>query len=273
MSAILALDSRQPIEFYGRVVDQHGTPVPNAKVRGNVEIVQQWMDQKWDEHFTTTDSNGYFRFSGLHGQSLVVSATKDGYESKSTMSFEYSGLTPPKERHTPNPKVPVTFAIWKLAGAQPLKHVEFNRSGVPVDGTPVSFDLLTGKKSPSGGDLVVSVTRHPEHIQRGRPFDWSATIKVPGGGLIEHSDMYPNEAPADGYEEQVSLAMPATAAGWRDSITRRYYLRARDGTLHANIQLEITADYEPPPTGVTLEAWANPSGSRNLEYDPMKTLR
>jgi uncharacterized GH25 family protein len=86
MSAILAVDSRQPIEFYGRVVDQHGQPVPGAKVRGNAEIIERWMDQKWDEHFTTTDSNGYFQFSGLHGQSLVVSPSKDGYESKSTMS-------------------------------------------------------------------------------------------------------------------------------------------------------------------------------------------
>ncbi len=58
MFAVLAFDSLRPIAFYGRVIDQHGKPVADAKVRGNVERVRWWMDQKWDEHFTTTNSSG-----------------------------------------------------------------------------------------------------------------------------------------------------------------------------------------------------------------------
>lgn len=272
-SAILAVDSLQSIAFYGRVVDQHGQPVPNAKVRGNVEIIRYWMDQKWDEHFTTTDSNGYFHFSGLHGQALVVSPKKDGYESKCDKSFEYSGLASSQDRHQPDPKAPVVFTIWKQAGAQPLKHEEFDRVGVPVDGQPVSFDLLKGEKTSSGnGDLVVKIVRHPEHIQRGQPFDWSAVIESPSGGIRAHSDQYPYEAPADGYAPQLTIDMPADAPNWQSSVRRSFYLKARDGKLYARIILKITTDYEPPPTGVTIETWANPTGSRNLEFDPYKAL-
>ena len=75
------------------------------------------MDQKWDEHFTTTNSNGYFHFSGLHGQSLVVLPNAEGYEYKSNnVSFHYSTLTPAKERHQPDPKTPLFVGVQRKHG-------------------------------------------------------------------------------------------------------------------------------------------------------------
>ena len=271
MSEILAMTSRQAITFYGRVVDQHGNPLSGAKVRGNVKISRQWMEQKWDEHYTTTDNDGRFQFTGLHGQEFVVSPSNEGYDSKeSSRNFAYSVLTPERERHRPDPSAPIVFRMWKLKGAEPLVHIEVDRVGVPVNGAPTSFDLLTGKKLPGGGDLVLKVGRQPEHIQRGQRFDWKAVIEVPCGGIAEMNDAYPNEAPADGYEAQFTIEMPANSKEWQSSVTRSFYVKARDGKLYARLTLRITADYEPPPTGVTLEAWVNPSGSRNLEYDPAK---
>lgn len=269
MSAILARDSRRPIEFYGRVIDQDGNPVAGAKVRGAAEIVERWMDQRWDERFVTSDAGGYFHFSGLHGQRLVVSPNKEGYEYKSENSlFSYSGLTAEKERHRPDPKTPVVFTMWKLAGPEELTHARFRRAEVPVDGTPTSFDLVTAKKVPAGGDLIVKIERHPLHIQRGQRFDWKAILEVPTGGIIQHDDVYPNRAPSEGYASRFTIDMPGTSAEWQSSATRSFYVKARDATLYARMTLRITADYEPPPTGVSLEAWVNTTGSRNLEIDP-----
>src|SRR3954447_12124323 len=95
MSQILEATSHQPIDFYGRVVDQTGAPVADADIRGNVEISRRWMDQTWEEHHTITDADGRFSFSGLHGQNLVVTPRKDGYSYKEATKdvFAYSALS------------------------------------------------------------------------------------------------------------------------------------------------------------------------------------
>ena len=272
MSEVLALTSQTPITFYGKVVDQHGNPVVGAQVRGNAEMVKRWMSQEWDTHFTTTDIGGRFRFTGLHGQSLVVSPAKEGYEYKSNhVAYEYA-MVSEKDLHHPDPSAPVVFTMWKQQGPEPLVHFDYARAALPVNGTPISFDLLTGKKLPAGGDLVLTLERQPEHIQRGQRFDWKAILEVPSGGVAEVGDAYPNEAPADGYDAQFVIDMPANSKDWQSSVTRNFYVKARGGKLYARITLRITADYEPPPTGVTMEAFVNPSGSRNLEYDPLKTV-
>ena len=271
MSEILAMTSRTPIAFYGRVVDQRGAPIAEVKVAASVEAVTRFMQEHQEQYSTTTNSDGRFQFTGLHGQDMGIYLSKDGYEFKSDLKrYEYSIHTPERERHRPDSAAPVVFTMWKKQGAEPLVHVRMDRTGVPVNGTPTSFDLILGKKLPNGGDVILKVERQPEHIQRGQRFDWKAVIEVPGGGVANLDDAYPNEAPADGYEAQFTIEMPATSKEWQSSVTRSFYVKARDGKLYARLTLRITADYEPPPTGVTLEAFVNPSGSRNLEYDPNK---
>ena len=270
MSALLTMTSQTPISFFGKVIDQQGAPVAGVKVTATAEVVRRFMEENWVRQSTLSDSRGLFQFVGLHGQSLSVFLEKAGYQYKSNnLVYEYSIHSPEKERHRPDPAAPVVFTMAKLKGAEPLIHYRV-RIDAPVNGSPTSFDLLTGKKLPSGGDVVVKVDRQPEHIQRGQRFDWKATIEVPGGGIAELNDAYPTEAPADGYEPQFTIEMPAAGKEWEDSATHSFYLKLRDGKFYARLRLEITADYEPPPTGVTLEAWVNPSGSRNLEYDPAK---
>ena len=39
------------------------------------------------------------------------------------------------------------------------------------------------------------------------------------------------------------------------------------------MKVQLTADYEKPPTHFEMEVYVNPSGSRNLEFDPAKQIR
>ncbi len=273
MSAILAITSMQPIEFYGRVVDQNGKPVPNAKVRGSAEIVRYWMDQKWRENFTTSDSDGYFHFSGLHGQSLVVSPSKEGYESNySSMSFAYSSLTPEKERHKPDREMPVIFTMWKQQGPELLiKGDKF--FGIKGDGTPFTIDLAKGRKSEgrgTDGDLLVSISQ-PPRIESGKPFDWSFRIEAIAGGLVEPTQkQYLNEAPDEGYQPDFSKELKATDHEWSEVVRKTFYVKSRNGTQFASMVVEIHANYQGAAV-FSLHYFVNPKhGSRNLEYDPSK---
>lgn len=273
MSEALAVLNHQPIQFYGKVLDQDGAPVAGAKVTGGVMVQTKWMNGEIKNSYTTTDGAGLFAFNGLAGRDISIWLEKPGYEFKNGdhTLFKYSKLTKESERHTPDANAPVVFTMWKQKGPESLVHTKLSRLSVPVDGTAVEFDLITGQKTTGGGDLVVKLERNPVHIQRGQRFDWKVTLEVPNGGLIEIGDAYPNEAPAEGYEASTVVEMPVNSTEWQSSVTRGYYIKSRGGQSYARVNLRITADYEPPPTGVTLEAFVNPSGSRNLEYDSTKS--
>jgi hypothetical protein len=215
-----------------------------------------------------------FAFEGLAGRDMSIWLEKSGYEfrNENNTLFKYSQLTDQTERHQPDVSAPVVFTMWRQKGPRALVHTKLSRASVPVDGNAVAFDLLTGEKTLAGGDIVVRIERNPLHIQRGQPFDWKATIDVPNGGLLEIKDAYPNEAPAEGYRPSVIINMPADSPNWRSSLTSSFYIKSRGGQNHARLDIRMTIDYEPPPASLTLEAYVNPSGSRNLEYEPSRDI-
>jgi hypothetical protein len=274
MSEILAATSQQPITFYGKVVDQFGNPVVAANIRGNVEISRKWMEQKWEEHYTTTDRGGQFQFSGLHGQNFVVSPQKDGYEYKSNnVAFAYSALTPEKERHRPDPAAPVVFRMWKQQGAEPLISGE-KFFGIKADGTPFTIDLVKGQKTEGrggDGDLIVAISQPPQ-IVTGQRFDWSFNVEAIGGGLVEAPEpQYLNEAPAEGYQSGISQELRGANREWSEVVRKTFFLKSRNGNQFARVIAEVHANYQGAAV-FSLRYLVNPSGSRNLEYDPTKRI-
>jgi hypothetical protein len=266
MVAMEQVANSQPQEMYGRVIDQYGQPVAGAAVTGTVMFQAGWNASREEPHAAQTDGNGEFQFTGLHGWKLAVAPSKPGYElgrNITAMLLPASGKTSPSDR--------AIFTMWKLKGPEPMTHANIH-AYIPCDGTITRYDLLTGKRS-AQGDLVVSLTRKPVNIDRGKPFDWSVTLEVPGGGLQEITDLYPNEAPQNGYGKEstthFSLDMPKWEAAWRQS----FYFQGRGGQVHGRMVVTIQAEFQPPPTFFSAEIYANPSGSRNLEFDPAKQIR
>jgi len=121
---------------------------------------------------------------------------------------------------------------------------------------------------------VVKLTREPVNIVRGKPFDWSISLEIANGGLIEVSDVYPNEAPIEGYKSSVAINVAATEdiKDWQSSLRKSFYFKSRGGQNYGRITINVTADFQPPPTSFGAEIYTNPSGSRNLEYDKNKEI-
>jgi hypothetical protein len=161
----------------------------------------------------------------------------------------------------------MVFHIWKLQGAEPMVHTSI-QSGLACDGTPRKFDPQTGRRD--AGNLAVALTRNPVNIDRGRPFDWTLNLRITGGGLIPITDLYPNVAPADGYQSTVTINMPADTDNWTPSVEQSYYVF--DGKNYGRITINIMANYQPPPTHFEIDSYVNPAGSRNLEFDPVKQV-
>lgn len=260
MQEIWAKENTKPLDFYGKIVDQNNNPVERVRVRAGVGTIISFdrSGGRWIE--TESDSNGIFSFVGIRGAGMgPFLLSKEGYF--------YDGKLPSSSRPTnyaPNPKIPTAFVMWKLKGAEQMAYHKIH-TYVPCDGTPTVFDVLTGKET-STGTLVITVTRMPLNIQRGERFDWKASVEIRDGGLTPIEEAYPYEAPNRQYQPTIAIERPATMANWSTGADRSYYFRS--GKNFGRLSVNVQADFQPPPTSVDIEIYFNPSGSRNLEFDP-----
>ena len=265
MSKVLSTLNDQPIVFYGKLIDQNNDPVEGATVTGSVLISTKFMDQRKEDHTTTTGSNGLFQFEGLHGMSMGIWFKKEGYEfTSNNTSFTYSAMYQDKERHHPDANAPVIFKIWKLQGPQQLVKIGAN-AYLPCDGSSASFDLISHRRVTDGGDITVSIIRNPVNLQGAKQFDWKAVLQVNNGGIVAESDQYANEAPTDGYQSQLIIDMPQSATPWTADFHRTYYLKMRGGQ-YGRVTLGIYAAFDQPKVPFNFGGYANPTmGSRILE--------
>ena len=78
MQAMLMAQNRQPLDFYGKVIDQNGEPVVGATVEGGILLNKDFVHSASEAHYTITDSSGLFHFLGVHGVKMGIRPKKDG---------------------------------------------------------------------------------------------------------------------------------------------------------------------------------------------------
>jgi hypothetical protein len=271
MIATRTLEAMASFDTYGKVIDQDSRPVAGVQVLSH--LMKGLGDYK--ECDTTTDAKGLFHYTGLHGMALIFHFNKEGYE------FNERLLPQRPDNYLPDPKNPLIIQMWKLRGAEPMKHVQIN-SSVPCDGSIERFDLLTRRWNgtnpdglPANGDLIINLTRNPFILnarERFKPFNWSVTLAITNGGLQETTNSYPYDAPVEGYQPMITLEFPTNMVEWKHEFKRAYFFKAQNGQIYGRMTLHIDASRPQPPTYFDGEIFANPAGSRNLEFDPNKQI-
>jgi hypothetical protein len=235
-----SLKNKASMDTYGKVVDQDGLPVNGADVHGIVGL--GFGDT--EKHDTVTDTQGLFHFLGLHGQGMTMEIEKKGYY------FDY--MLPSAHRpnnYLPDPNRPLVFTVWKLNGPEPLEHRQIY-SDVPCDGSVKRFDLLSNVQRNSG-DLAVALTRSPLKLNQGnryKPFEWSVTMAITNGGLQETTNIYPYEAPEEGYLPEITLKFPTNMVAWQYEFKRTYFFKDQNGQVYGRMILHIDATRPEPPT-------------------------
>jgi hypothetical protein len=254
-----------PIEFYGKVVDQNGDPVSEAKVDyGTIDR----FDANGSNYRGRSHEDGNFSISGIKGAVLTVGVQKEGYyniHGKSDAAFAY-GVGPDATRKEPPTKDnPAVFVLQKKGLAEPLIRAGGGQIDIPRTGEPLSIDLATGK--PGRGDLQIEAWIGDSSQPR---FDWRYRLSIPGGGLHERKGQFDFEAPSDGYESFVEINMPANAGRWSSDVPKQYFAKLPNGT-YARFSTEF---YAGDRNFIVFESYLNPRpGSRNLEFDPQKTVK
>lgn len=266
--------ANKPIEFYAKLVDQDGAPVPDARVTLTIALVKVFpgiAGETTDDYVRVSDKNGLISLESAVGKSLrVASLEKGGYlTDRQEMSriFTYWGAG---KEHQPDPANPVVYHLWRSQGAEPLKLWE-QRARVGYDGTPADFNLLANEErsTAGGGDIRVTLTRTPRQVQINPlvPFHWTFRVEAPRGGLVASDGRLDYLAPEQGYQPALVWDMHPDQPGWVPKDTFHFFYRSADGQRHARVSIHVYASSTKVDSGLTITTYLNPNGSRNLEYD------
>jgi Carboxypeptidase regulatory-like domain len=255
-----------PISFYGKVVDEKGTPIAGANVDAS------FADSVWTgdtKRQTTTDEGGFFHLEG-HGLGVVVMVSKEGYyrQKESDGRFGYAKSGGSVDPH-PDSNNPAIFVLRKMGQTESLVKFESDFR-ISSNGVSVPVDLATGRTASSNQSIAVEawIDPRPQDPNSNQPYDWRCRVSVPGGGLIERKGDFNFEAPESGYQPADEINTPASLGPkWRSQIDKHYFVKLGSGN-YARIEFTMTAGGE---RFFTVQSYLNPTvGSRNLEFDPIK---
>jgi hypothetical protein len=254
-------DWKQPINFYGRVLDENGAPVPGAAVDF------KWNDLSAEGSSTTqaaSDTNGYFSLLNKTGKRLYVQVHKDGYYTsrQTALAFEYAN--PADGLFTPEPNKPVLFQLRrKGVGANLVTSQVGMRDhlGVtaPLDGSPVRVDLLQ-RSTGQAGQLVIAQTK-PNYQVWKQATHWSFRMEIPDGGFVEQNDEFPFEAPQGPYQPLVQCDFQQGQTNWATRLSKDYYIQFGHPPRYGRLHLETSIMMN----GARLTYVINPDGARDLE--------
>lgn len=269
---------QRPLTFYGKVIDEHGAPVPSAKVRFSL-VNNPDPNISGTRGEIESGQDGRFVITG-RGMSIYVEVSKEGYYRVpksndmlgSSGGFENHGNLADIEVGLPTGDKPALFVLRKIGEAAPLIHAGPRSIIVPEDGAPTDVDLSTGQVVvPGKGQLRVEVWAQNQGMNpnKGEHYDWRCRLSVSGGGMVQRSGEFEFEAPDVGYVPTAELAQFAMAKHWTPNMTRQFFVRLPDDRYaRINFQIATNGDHF-----IVLESFLNPTpGNRNLEFDPQKAV-
>ena len=267
-----------PVSFYGMVIDQNSNAlagvrvtlgvrhsayaIPNSLEAAKYAALSTEELQKVLNPTTEVVSGGDGRFqwtdSSVTGDILGVGALqKDGYEPE---PGQYSCRAGDGKYFNP-----VIFKMWSTNIHEKL--ITGNKSfEIKPDGSPHFINLTDGTISEhESGDLKVWI-QYTNQVLSGLLYDWSASIEVINGGLLEEklgSPMY--EAPTDGYVPAFQTKGHIKGGQRGNTGERQFYLQLKNGQEYGQMTIGLYAPFNNDTPGLIRLSYAiNPSGSRIL---------
>ncbi len=263
-----------PVTFYGKVVDQHGAPIPDADVE--VSVLDR-PSGKGPKLKLRSDKNGEFVIHE-RGMSISMNITSPGYYrypsydplSGKTGRYSGGGFLYAKLNgsavHQPVKSAPFIFTLYRPFLPTETVRIPRKEVSLPRDGTSVVF-ALKEKDRDLGKSIVLRCWTHEEIKTPEGHYDWRMEIAVSNGSLQPRLDDYDFIAPASGYAKVQTIDMPASLEGreWKDMVSKTYWLSFDDGTF-GSLKVEMIAHGD---HFAIVKGLLNPkTGSRNMEADP-----
>ncbi len=255
---------KNEIRFYGKVIDQHDNPVNNATVQ--FIAASGFLVEGDGVQFTKTDSRGVFEVKNYSGTGLgIESIKKNGYRidtgdsSSGGQHYENYRRFSDSKLWSDYNKVEnaAVFRAWRLEGGYPnTSHLD--SGGYLEIGKTYSYDITSNQKKAikkeGSHNLDFQVT-----FQRSDT-DWSITLVVPEGGVIEQpSSLNLFEAPENG--DYQSIYEISGSEENRDIPHKHFYIFSRG--YYGKMELHLNA-YRATKASLDYEIVINQDKGRNL---------
>lgn len=254
-------DGKQPINFYGRVVDESNNPIEGASISFS------WRNLSPDEHnvSATSDNNGFFSLTSQTGNRLEVTVSKKGYYSSGNARYSaYEYANPAIGLFKPDSNNPVVFHLRKKGVGVNLITSQHGiypdlQIHIPRDGASIAVDLLQKKVSDSG--QIQFAEMKPEFKDWKQATNWSFRMEIPAGGFVGENDEFQFAAPEEGYQSVVRFNFQQGQPNWTTDINTNYYIKFGNPPLYGHLHIQTGISYG----GAILTYVINPDGSHNLE--------
>ena len=260
------------IDFFGKVVDEHGQPISGA----NTYYIVSTKDFAGNPTQTgpQTDSEGCFSITGKHGPRLAVMVEHPKYYKTELRPIFFNYANPAQKSSTelPTEDNPAIFVLRSKGKSKSLIHYHSIKTMLPIDGTPVSVDLRNGKVGASSESIILALRSDGNKLPLNQyyPFDWSLKVQVPSGGMQVRTDRFQFMAPSTGYLPEFLYSMTGSSprSEWKESLENEFFVMFSSGT-YARIKLNMLA----VKGACKIESFLNPTpGDQNLEYDPTQQV-
>ena len=262
------------VKFHGQVVDQHGLPVADARVL--VTVAGGGLHHGDGGGYYTTDEEGRFVVKG-RGQNLGIRAIEHPqvskfldvngrinaffvpYEAELRAGAVGNWLDHQKAKH------PYVFRVWRVERFGPV-FVERSPIFLPPDNRFYTYfiedarysdgEIKEGEKRwvrteqpgvQAGGVLAVRCFRGSDG--NGDPVwwrsgaSWQMTFRAIEGGIrfIPEGEVYLNEAPETGYQQEISFGYQAGSEDYqrREMREQKLFLKAQRGDVYASLEIEM----------------------------------
>lgn len=260
------------MRFYGQVLDQDENPIADADVHFEWNTVDpQTGDVEMGTATTNSDAAGKFSLEGAIGNQLLVDASKTGYYKVAVRPYMFEFLKSWSDIfYAPDPENPVLFHLRRKGISEPLV------TGTKVfrfapNGTQYYVNLIDGRNGTNSSaewDLSVRFVRGP--LGGNGRFEWSLEMDASDGGLAARTGQFDFVAPESGYHP-IQIVQNTNTSAWRDGWEGELFVKSRSGSIYSRIKAVII-DIEDNDAAMDITYFVNPSGSRNLEFDPAKVF-
>lgn len=255
-----------PVHFWGRVVDQHGVGVANARVDLVISGGGSFATSTGST-YVSTDSQGYFEVKGK-GQDVSIldvkhknvadvyyrsRGGKKAYGNKDLRATnqhgeEYSWYSYEKKES------PLIIDVWRV---EKFDNVKANNGAyhVPVNGEALLFDKT-----------IKATCQRSEMNGFGDYGDWSITLAPLEGGVQETEDLYLNVAPESGYLPEFTLSSKREDSEYLYRIypAKHFYYYAKGGSVYGSLEISFEPFAKKDKCILMTAFKYNKSGSRNL---------
>ena len=127
---------------------------------------------------------------------------------------------------------------------------------IPKDGTPIRVDFFQ-KQASATGQLEISQNKPPWQGAT----NWSFSLSIPDGGLVENQDEFQFEAPETGYQPKIEYNFAKAEPDWTTHVTKQFYIVFGQPRKYGCLRFESDISQET----VFVTYAINPTGSRYLE--------